>query len=470
MKTLDVRMDVSTIDQLRAKLVDLHAQAQAIQAKADEAGRPLNTEELQDFNAIDAEFDRVEAEIERREKMDRQAAMLAQPQQRVTPPAMRQSADPSPEDLTARPPVARIEMRQSWERDTQRWGWGSLGEMAMSVVRASNPGNPMVDPRLQIRMEDPGSTLVQEGVGADGGFLVPPEFRTEIMEKVQGENELLALTDDYQSARNSMNFPTDETTPWQSTGGIQAYWEGEADQITKSKVALKNNLIRLNKLTALIPVTEETLEDAPMMDSYLRRKTPQKFTYKINHAIVQGTGAGQPLGILSSPALVTVDKESGQTADTVVAENLVKMYTRMPASGLANAVWLINQDVMAQLMLMKLEGSAGGVFPVFLPPGQFSAAPFGTILGRPIFMTEACNQVGDVGDVIFADMTQYLTALKTGGMRIDVSMHIYFDYDTSAFRFIMRLAGQPWWSTTIARRQSGNTNTLSPYVALAARA
>lgn len=463
-----VIMDLVTVEQLRERLVDLHAQAQGIQAKADQEGRALNAEELEIFNKIDSEFDAVEADIKRRERLESQGVALREPAPRQTPPTMRQTADPAPGDPTLAQPVSRIEMRSAWERDTNRWGWGSLGEMAMSVVQASKPGAHMLDQRLQIRMEDPGSTITQEGVGADGGFAVPPEFRTDIMEKVMGEEQLITLTDQYNSSRNSMVFPVDETTPHQTSGGILAYWEGEADKIAKSKVALKNTTIRLNKLSALIPVTDETLEDAPMMDSYLRSKVPQKINFKTNLGIVQGTGAGQPLGLLNSPALVTVAKESGQTADTVVAENIVKMYSRMPAASLPNAVWLMNQDVLPQLLLIKLEGSAGGVFPLYVPPGGLSSAPYGTILGRPVRLTEACNTIGDAGDVIFADLTQYMTATKTGGIRVDVSMHIYFDYDSAAFRFILRLAGHPWWSSTIARRSG--SNTLSPYVALAARA
>ena len=463
-------MDVVTVAQLRERLVDLHAQAQGIQAKADEEGRQLNAEEENLINTVFSEFDTVEADIKRRERLEVQGVTLSQPAGggRVTPYETRATAEPGPGEPAPAAPPRRIEMRESWERDTKRWGWGSLGEMAMAVVRASAPANPHIDTRLSIRMEDPGSTLAQEAVGADGGFLVPPEFRTEIMEKVRGEGELITLTDQYNSARNSMVFPKDETTPWQSSGGLLAYWEGEADQIAKSKPSLGNTTIRLNKLAALVPVTDEALEDAPMMDSYLRSKVPQKINFKVNLAIVQGSGAGQPLGLLNSPALVTVAKESGQAADTVVPENLAKMYSRMPASGIPNSVWLINQDVMPQLMLMVIEGSSGGVSPIFMPPGGLSASPYGTIMGRPIIMTEACNTVGDAGDVIFWDPTQYMTALKTGGMRIDVSMHIYFDYDTTAFRFILRVAGTPWWNSVIARRSG--SNTLSPYITLAARA
>ncbi len=462
-----VVMEVVSIDALREKLVDLNAQAQGIQAKADQDGRELTTEELESLNAVMAEFDEVDANIARRERIEAQSDKLAQPQGRQTPPSMRATNTPGETEPVI--PAQHIEMREAHERDRKRWGWGSMGELAMAVMAASRPGGTAyMDRRLAVRMEDPGTTVGSESVGQDGGFLVPPEFRTEIMQKVQGENQLLSLTDQYQSSRNNMVFPTDETTPWQTSGGLQAYWEGELDQISKSKPKIGVNSIRLHKLAALVPISDETLEDAPMMDTYLRNKTPEKINFKINLAIVQGTGAGQPLGLLNSNALVTVAKESGQTAATIVPANIAKMYARMYSGALPTSVWLINQDILPQLLTMVIEGSAGGVHPVYLPPNGLAQAPFGTIMGRPVIPTEACETLGTKGDIIFADLRQYMTAIKSGGIRVDTSMHIYFDYDAMAFRFIIRVAGQPWWSSTIARRSG--SNTLSPYVTLATRA
>ena len=466
--TAIVLMDVASMDQLRARMVELHQTAETIQARADGENRELSAEEQSEIDACFAEFDRVEANIARRERMERQQASLATPQSRQTPPLTQNTA--TNPDIPDPAPAPRIQTREGFERDQDSWGWGSMGEFSMAVMHASRPGHPQIDRRLAVRMEDPGTTVGSEQIGQDGGFAVPPEFRTEIMQQVQGENTLVSLTDQYQTARNAMVFPVDETTPWQSTGGIQAYWEGELKKIEKSKPDLGTNSIRLNKLTALVPMSDESLEDAPMMDTYLRRKTPEKITFKLNLGIVQGSGTGQPLGILNSPALVTVSKESSQAADTIDPNNIAKMYARMYSQSLPSAVWLINQDILPQLLTMSLEGTAGGVHPIYLPPNGFAQAPFGTLLGRPIIPTEATNTLGDKGDIIFADMRQYMSAMKVGGIRVDVSMHIYFDYDATAFRFVLRFAGHPWWSKPISRRQSGNTNTLSPFVTLAERA
>jgi HK97 family phage major capsid protein len=94
-------------------------------------------------------------------------------------------------------------------------------------------------------------------------------------------------------------------------------------------------------------------------------------------------------------------------------------------------------------------------------------APYGTLLGRPVVPIQSCKTVGDVGDIIFASLPQYCAAVKTGGVQQDVSMHLWFDYATTAFRFILRVGGQPWWRAPITPKNG--TNTLAPFVTLAAR-
>ncbi len=120
-------------------------------------------------------------------------------------------------------------------------------------------GGPSPDQGAVTRLHAAATTFGSEGTGADGGFMVPPEFRTAIVEKVMGENSLFSRTDQQTTSSNSIVFPLDETTPWQTSGGIQAYWENEGGLKTQSKPLLGQETIRLNKLIALVPVTDELL-------------------------------------------------------------------------------------------------------------------------------------------------------------------------------------------------------------------
>lgn len=458
--------EVQSTEDLQATLMNLTEEAETIQAAADGEGRDLTAEEATEIDRIMAEFDDAEAKLKTRRRIEAMASRTAETAGRQTAPAVpgdgrndgggggaAAAAAARPGGVPAQPIDRAVSGRHNFH---------SLGHFAMAVRRAVPAGGGQVDPRLLMNAP---TTVGTEGIGEDGGFAVPPEFRAEIAAAVFGEDSLVARTDLMESSSNTWTAPKDETTPWQSTGGIQAYWENEASQLTQSKEALKESSVRLNKLTALVPVSSELLEDAPGMDSYLRRKAPEKMDFRITDALVSGDGAGKPLGILNAGCLVTVAKEGAQSADTVVFENINKMYSRMYARWRSSAVWLINQDIEPQLGSLNHPGDSS---PVFMPAGGLSQAPFGTIMGRPVVPTEACSTLGDAGDIIFASMGQYLAIRKVGGVRTDISMHLWFDYDTMAFRFILRLGGQPWWSEAIARFKGGNT--LSAFVTLAERA
>ena len=452
------------VEELQDRLIELRDQMNNIQAKADAEQRQLTTDESKQIEEIFATFEETEADIDRRERLINANARLSVGRGRQTDADNVANVG---EDLVSRPrrerPLVPAAARDP--NEVGKWGFRSVGEFA-SAVRAAHPssGGRNLDPRL---IANAPTSYGSEGVGEDGGFAVPPDFRRDIMQKVMGEESMLSRTDQLTSSSNSITIPKDETTPWQTSGGIQAAWEGEGAQFSQCKPSLEQSTIRLNKLTALVPVTEELLSDAPALSTYLRRKTPEKFDFKINDAILNGTGAGQPLGVLNSGALITVNAESGQAADTVRFENIVNMYSRLYSACRQNAVWLINQDVEPQLLTMQFPGT-GTAVPAYLPPGGLSAQPYGTLLGRPVIATEAAQTLGDAGDITLVDLRQYMTATKTGGIRQDVSIHLWFDYDVTAFRFVMRVAGQPWWSNAISPKNGSNTRSC--FVTLAARA
>jgi HK97 family phage major capsid protein len=178
------------------------------------------------------------------------------------------------------------------------------------------------------------------------------------------------------------------------------------------------------------------------------------------------------LGILNSPSVVSIAAENGQASDTILAENISKMWAQLYAPCRRDAVWLINQDIEPQLDQMQFSvkdasGNIVGGFPLYVPPNGLSATPFATLKGRPVIPTQACNTLGSLGDIILVDLKQYMTAFKAGGVKSDVSIHLWFDYDVTAYRFVLRIAGQPWWATYIT--PLSGSNYLSWAVTLAER-
>lgn len=443
------------LEKHRGRQTELLEQSNAILAKADSEERELTTEESTAIENNDAEINRLDAECGRREALNAHNARFKKPNGRKTDPDPT-PADPRPNNAVI-PGVPGVP-RAPFTNTVGNHGFGNAGEFLMAVVKAGIQG-AIPDNRLRAATL---STVSTEGVGADGGFAVPPDFLSTIMGKETPLESLFGRCWQVPINGNSFTMPIDMTTPWQASGGIQAYWESETAAATQSKVSLEQVTVRASKLRALVPVTEEALEDAPSLAAYISRRAPEIIDYRISHAITWGNGVGKPLGFMGSPALVTQAAVGGQTADTINATNVAAMFGRLPANSIANAVWLIYPGAWHQLPLMSI-----GQMPVWLPPSGLAAAPFGTLMGRPVIPHQVCAPLGDIGDIMLVDLRNYLTVVKSGGVKSETSIHLWFDQDTTAFKFSIRLGGMPWWSTSTAAREG--TFAQSPFITLAAR-
>jgi HK97 family phage major capsid protein len=244
-------------------------------------------------------------------------------------------------------------------------------------------------------------------------------------------------------------------------GGVTTYWADEADPLTASKPKFRQIDLQLKKLTGLCFATDELLQDAAALESVIRQAFQDEFAFKIDDAILNGNGAGQPLGVLKSGSVVKQELEAGQTAKITV-ENLVRMWSRLWSRSRANAVWYVNQQIEPLLYTLQV-----GDKPVYIPAGGLSETPYATLFGRPVVPLEQCSELGDVGDILLADLSQYLLIDK-GGINAASSIHVRFLNDEQVFRFIYRVDGQPLWNKPITPYKG--SATLSPFVALAKRA
>lgn len=435
-------MSVPSAEELQAQLDDLVREADEIEATAAAEDRDLTDEEDARVKAIATDGAKLKARISRMREME---ALRA-------PPAggnRRSSAD-----MQNRADSSGTRTVPATPRDSARHGFRGLGQFALAVVdharQRDTDGAKM--------LVNAATTYGNEASGADGGFLVPPEYAAGIMTKVMAEDSLLSRAMQVQTERNALVINKDETTPW-GTAGIQVYWESEAGTIGQSKPKVEPTSVRLVKLAALVPLTDELLDDAVGLDSLVRAVTPGRMNAAINSGFVRGTGVGQPLGILKSGSLISVGAETSQAAATLLYANIVKMFSRMYAPWRRNAVWLINQDIEPQLFQLAFDPDATSKVPAYMPPGGLSASPYGTLLGRPVIPIEAASTLGTQGDIILVDMQQYLALTKAGGVQSATSIHLYFDQAITALRFIFRINGQPLWSSTISPENGSNTRS-----------
>ncbi|HEY1310672.1 MAG TPA: phage major capsid protein, partial [Pseudolabrys sp.] len=303
-----------------------------------------------------------------------------------------------------------------------------------------------------------------------GGFLIQTDFASAIWMLAHEMGDILGGVNSIPIAPNANGIKirgVDETSRATGSrwGGVASNWVGEGTSVTPSKPKFRLIEFDLKKLMSVMYTTDELMQDASALSAIAGQAFSEEVMFMTEDSIINGSGAGQPLGILNSPALVQVAKQPGQAAGTVVKENIDNVWARTWARSRKNAVWYMNQDVEPQLNQMGQIVGTGGM-PVYVPAGGLSAAPFATLYGRPVILTEYNAALGTPGDILLADLSQY-TKVDKGGVQAATSMHVAFLTDENVFRVTYRVDGKPMWTTAITPYKGSLTK--SPFVAIAQR-
>ena len=185
-------------------------------------------------------------------------------------------------------------------------------------------------------------------------------------------------------------------------------------------------------------------------------------------AVIDGDGAGKPLGILNGSALITVAKESGQTAGTLTGANVNKMWHRHHARFRRNSVWVMHPDLEEQLPGLSIKSNDGSAEKfLWNPEGGYQDLDYQRILTRPVIFEDYCSAIGSKGDILLIDPSQYILLTK-GTARMGWSIHVQWLTDQQCFRMVFRCGGAPKQNAPITLANSSNTR--SAFVTLAARA
>ena len=446
------------LEKLKAKYGDLQNQIDTVKSTAETEERELNAADFEKIKGLLDDQDAVKAQIATAERMAEN--------------------DIEPDGVTAAQSGILVGEPAPIFR--------SHGHMLQAVIAAGMSDRPgdkigefecgVVSDKLVKHQRAVKETISAAASGAnettpsDGGFMVGTDLgqtlMTEAFENANIPSKCRNIPISASSNRTSLPALEETSRATGSRyGGVQVYMRHEANSVTAKKLKLREIVLELNSLMGVTYLTDEIMQDAAALEAWVRMMFAMEMGFKIDDLLIRGTGAGEPLGILKAPALRTVSAETGQTADTIVWENVQKMFT----FGLGNNLeWYINKECLPELMNMEQPVGTGGS-AVWLPAGGASGRPFDTLLGRPINYLEQASALGDKGDIIYADFSQYLFADK-GGIQTASSIHINFTTAETALRFMFRLDGQPLRASAITPFKGAAGATYSSFVALAARA
>jgi HK97 family phage major capsid protein len=301
-----------------------------------------------------------------------------------------------------------------------------------------------------------------------GGFLQPVAFSPDVLSLKGEADPTVGLTRNLPMTAPSVlvDARVDKDHSSSVSGGLRVYRHSETTALTASRVETEKLRFTAEELIGLAHATESQVSDSPAtFIAMVADGFRDEFAGKILSEKIRGTGAaGQYLGVLNSPAKITVAKETGQKADTILKENIDKMEARIWGPDMSDRIgYLASKTTFPQLAsLVQVVGTGGNAVPYLTVDAQGRRR----LNTRLIFFTEFASALGDEGDLMLVNWYEYLEGLYQSLQQAE-SVHVRFENHERSFKWWVRNCGMPWWRTALTPKYG---STLSPIVTLADRA
>ena len=317
-----------------------------------------------------------------------------------------------------------------------------------------------------------------EGVGADaedgteigaelrmdqhqtgGGFLVPTQFRQEIM-RVQPQDALVRPRANVIPAGSppdaALTIPALDQTgagPNNVFGGVQVQWIEEGGDKPETNVNLRSITLEPKEVAGTIVVTDKMLRNWTAAGAFLEGLLRDAVTQAEDYAFLRGDGVGKPLGAVNSGAMLYVNRRG---AGQIQYLDLVDMVSHLLMRGGTSPVWSMPQGALPQIAILQ---DPEGRY-IWKPDARDGFA--GTLMGYPVRWNNRSPVLGTKGDVTLVDWSQYL--IKDGsGPFVAASEHVLFRQNKTVIKIFWNVDGKPWLTAPI-REENGWQ--VSPFIGL----
>lgn len=238
------------------------------------------------------------------------------------------------------------------------------------------------------------SNVLQEGVDADGGYLVPEEYDTRLIDGLEEENIIRKLGHRITtSGERKINIAA--TKP-------AAAWIDEGEALTFSDATFSQINLDAHKLHVAVKVTEELLYDnAFQLENYIIKEFYKALANAEEDAFLNGDGTGKPLGILATSGGAEVGVTAA-SATAITADEVINLVYSLKRPYRKNAVFILNDQTIATLRKLK-DGNGAYMWQPALVAGEPDK-----LLGYPVY-TSAYMPSVETGakTIIFGDLSYY---------------------------------------------------------------
>jgi len=219
-------------------------------------------------------------------------------------------------------------------------------------------------------------------------------------------------------------------------------------------------MLKTNDLIGYVIASNTMIQDGGRsLEAWLRRLFARSIAWYEDYGFIQGSGVGQPQGMLNSGAAQTVSRNASSKFKVADA---VAMAALMLPSGWRNAIWTVSITAVAQLL--QLQDPTGG--PQWTANLEaYGRIDMGTLYGQPVFPTEKTPALGTKGDVMFFGPSEYVIGDRET-LEISVSFDSAAEYKKyqHVWRVLERIDGRPLFDKTITLVDG--TTVVSPIVVL----
>lgn len=319
------------------------------------------------------------------------------------------------------------------------------------------------------RIEQVYKAALAETSGDTGGYIVPVEYANSILQIAQEQSVVRRCGPTViPMGTREFNYPVldySATTAGRPhrLGGVVATWTEEAGEKTETEPTFSNVKLVYHELSGYTLASNMVMQDAPALESLLRRLFAEAIGFYEDWAFLNGTGAGQPLGIFNSGALLAEVAASATFVLSDAANMMALFHSRQPNGG----VWIMHPRLISYLIQLA-DGSGAANNVIWISNARDNVGSL-SLFGRPIYFTEAMpalppsTSAATKGGALLADMSYYLIGDR-GALTIDYSPHYKFINNQGTWRFCKYVDGQPALKTYLTL--ADGSWTVSPFVTL----
>lgn len=414
--------------EIREQLAAYNTRLHAIHGAAEAENRDLNEAESAEWKDLTGKAEALSARLQRQIKLDAEERAAAE-----------------------RQPGEALDAKKKGAETEWRDGDQGFGEFLQAA--RWNRG----DPRLQYEeFSDPEHRDLSMGIGAAGGFLVPHQFRPQLLQVdpqvaiVRPRATVIPAGDPPDS---DIDMPAlDQANALGVYSGVTVTWLAEAGAKPETTPAFRNVNLDPNEVAAHTILSDKLLRNSAAAGTIASTLLRRAITAAEDWDFLRGPGGVRPQGIIGHAGTIVTARAG---ANTVTYPDIIGMYARALFGG--PMTWVVSPTTMPQLMTMV---DAGG--NLLWQPNAREGAP-GTLLGFPVVINQRSPVLGAQGDVMLADFDYYL--IKDGsGIFVDASPHLLFLTNRTVIKAFWNVDGTPWMTTPLLLEDG--VTTVSPFVVL----